>query len=377
MKFFQRLTKKPNGDNIAEEKRYLASQWQLMRRKFRKHKLAQIAMCILFFLYFCVIFCEFLAPYALNSRHIRYVYAPPQKIHFFDEDGFRFRPFVYGMKYTRNPETWRKIYTEDKSKRYDIQLFSRGDSYSMWGLLKMNIHLFGVDKKGTIFLLGTDRMGRDMLSRILYGARISLTIGLVGVFLSTCLGILFGSLSGYLGGNVDMFIERTIEILRSFPLIPLWLALSAAIPSHWNPIYVYFCITIILSLISWTSMARVIRGRILSLREEDYIMAARLSGCSSWQIIQRHLAPGCLSYILVAGTLALPRMILGETALSFLGLGLRPPITSWGVLLNEAQNVSVIANCPWLLIPGLFIIVAVLAFNLLGDGLRDAADPYK
>ena len=359
-----------------EESYYVASQWQLMWRKFRKHKLAMGSIFVLVLLYLGGIFCEFIAPYDLESRQIRYVYCPPQRIHFFDEKGFHLRPFVYGLKRKIDLVTLQKSYKEDKRKKYPLQFFVHGQKYKFWNLFEADLHLFGVERGGVIFLLGTDRMGRDMFSRIVYGARISLSIGLVGVFLSLIIGLILGGLSGYLGGVTDTIIQRIIEILRSFPTIPLWMALSAALPPHWPPLRVYFGITIVLSLIGWTGLARVVRGKLLALREEDFTMAAKVAGCKDMRIISRHLLPGFLSYIIVQMTLSIPSMILGETSLSFLGLGLRPPITSWGVLLKEAQNVRTVALHPWLMIPVLFVITAVLAFNFLGDGLRDAADPY-
>jgi len=360
-----------------EEEYYIASQWQLMWRKFKKHKLAIGGSIVLLILYISGIFCEFFAPYGLETYQIKYIHVPPQLIHFFDKEGFHIRPFVYGIKRRIDPRTLRKIYSEDKIKKYPLHFLIRGERYKMWNLFEMDIHLFGVKDGGVIFLFGTDRLGRDIFSRILYGARISLSIGLVGVFLSLIIGLILGGISGYLGGVTDTILQRVIEILRSFPTIPLWLTLSAAVPPHWSPLKVYFGITIILSFIGWTGLARVVRGKLLALREEDYAMAAKIAGCKDMWIISRHLLPGFLSYIIVSMTLSIPGMILGETSLSFLGLGLRPPITSWGVLLKEAQNVRSVVLHPWLLIPGLFVIITVLAFNFLGDGLRDAADPYK
>lgn len=360
-----------------EEEYYIASQWQLMWRKFKKHKLALGSIAVLVILYLGGIFCEFIAPYDLEARQIKYIYAPPQRIHFFDEKGFHIHPFVYGIKRRIDMETLQKIYSEERTKKYPIHFFTHGKKYKMWSLFPMDIHLFGAKDGGVIFLLGTDRMGRDMFSRIVYGARISLSIGLVGVFLSLVIGLTLGGISGYLGGAVDNILQRVIEVLRSFPTIPLWMALSAAVPPQWPPLRVYFGITVILSFIGWTGLARVVRGKLLALREEDYAMAAKIAGCKDTRIIGRHLLPGFLSYIIVSMTLSIPGMILGETSLSFLGLGLRPPITSWGVLLKEAQNVRTVALHPWLMLPVLFVIITVLAFNFLGDGLRDAADPYK
>ncbi|MGQ9630117.1 MAG: ABC transporter permease [bacterium] len=359
----------------AGEEFYVASQWRLMWWKFLKHKLAIAGGIIILILYFFAAFCEFLAPYDLHKRYIAYVFTPPQRVHIFHEGRLR-RPFVYGLKREIDPKTLQKIYTEDKSKIYNLRFFVHGDKYKFWGRFEGDLHLFGTDEGGTIFLLGTDRMGRDVLSRILYGSRISLTVGLLGVSISLVMGMILGGISGYYGGVVDTTIQRIIELILSFPTIPLWMALSAALPPHWPPLRVYFGITIILSIIGWTGLARVVRGKLLALREEDFAMAAMIAGASEFRIIVRHLLPAFASHIIVSITLAIPGMILGETALSFLGIGLRPPITSWGVLLNEAQNVRTVALHPWLLIPAFFVIMAVLSFNFMGDGLRDAADPY-
>ena len=285
---------------------------------------------------------------------------------------------MYGLEREVDLETLRKIYHEDTSQIFPLKLFVRGNPYQFWNLFETDLHLFGIgNEDGTAFLLGTDRLGRDVLSRVIYGARISLSIGLVGVFLALVLGMALGGASGYYGGSTDNIIQRLIELLRSFPTIPLWMALSAALPPEWPPLRIYFGITVILSLIGWTGLARVVRGKLLSLREEDFATAARLAGASETRVIGRHLLPGFMSHIIVTITLAIPGMILAETALSFLGLGLRPPVTSWGVLLQEAQNVRTVALHPWLMLPVLFVIVAVLAFNFVGDGLRDAADPYS
>ena len=360
-----------------EEKFYVASQWQLMWRKFRRHKLAILGGTILVIFYMIAIFCEFFSTYDIYRRYPGYIYCPPQRIHFFDEQGeFHFRPFVYGFKLTRDPETLRRIYKEDKTKKHFIYSLIRGDNYKLWNLFETNIHLLGV-KEGTVFLLGTDDLGRDLFSRTLYASRISLSIGLVGVVISFAIGCIVGGISGYYGGAADTIIQRVIEYLIAIPTIPLWMALSAALPQRWPPIKVYFGITIILSIVGWCGLARVVRGKFLELREEDFVTAARISGAGEGRIITRHLLPSFLSYLIVSLTLSIPGMILGETALSFLGLGLRPPVVSWGVLLQNAQNVRTIALHPWLLIPGLFVIVVILTLNFLGDGLRDAADPYK
>ena len=356
---------------------YTASQWQLMWWKFRKHRVAVWSATVLLVLYLTAVFCEFLAPYSLSFQDTSYTYAPPQRLHFSSEDGFHLWPFVYGLKGQRDPETLQKSYQEDLTRKYPIRLLVKGPTYKFWGLFKMDRHLIGVDSDGTLFLLGTDSMGRDLLSRIIYGSRISLTIGLLGVSLSFFLGLSIGAVSGYFGGWVDNLIQRMIEILRSFPQIPLWLALSAALPSSWSSLQIYLGITVVLSIIGWTGLARQVRGKILSLREEDFATAALLVGASQTRIMWHHLLPSFMSHIIVSLTLAIPAMIIGETSLSFLGLGLRPPITSWGVLLKEAQNMRTVAFYPWLLSPAAFVILTVLVFNFMGDGLRDAADPYE
>jgi peptide/nickel transport system permease protein len=368
---------RPAADRSAGDRFYVASQWQLMWWKFRKHKLGVAGGIVVAIFYIFALFCEFLAPYEPHERDINYVHAPPQTLHFVDEEGFRLRPFVYGLVGERNPTSFRMEFVVDTTQKYPIYLLVHGDPYRFWGLFDTDIHLFGVKEKGgTVFLLGADRLGRDMLSRILYGARISLSVGLIGVAFSFVLGILIGGLSGLVGGVLDIAIQRIIEFIRSIPSIPLWLALSAALPPEWPPLRVYFGITVILSLIGWTTLARVVRGKFMSLREEDFVMAARISGASELRIITHHLVPSFMSYLIARATVSIPNMILGETSLSFLGLGLRPPVISWGVLLQEAQNLRTVALAPWLLTPGLFVIVVILCLNFLGDGLRDASDPY-
>ena len=359
-----------------DNSRVTASQWRLIWWKLRRQKLAVLSAWLLLVLYFSAGFCEFLAPYPLISRHSDFTLAPPQVIRFISEDGLHLRPFVYPLEGFRHPETRRRIYSENREQRVPIHLFARGEPYRFWGLFETDLHLFGVENGETLFLLGTDTYGHDLFSRILYGARISLTIGLVGVFLSFIIGLAIGGISGFFGGWIDLGIQRLIEILQSFPTIPLWMALAAALPSTWSPIKLYIGITVVLSLIGWTTLAREVRGKILSAREEDFAIAATLAGASRTRVILHHLLPSLLSHIIVSLTLAVPAMILAETALSFLGLGLRSPLTSWGVLLTEAQNVEAVAVHPWLLTPMVFVILTVLAFNFLGDRLRDAADPY-
>ncbi len=358
-----------------EERIYIASQWKLVWWRFLRHRLAVASAVVILAFYFIATFSEFLAihdPHAANSRR---AYMPPQRVHIFD--GWRPRPFVHGAKGQRNPETLKMEYVTDASQKYPIRFFVRGHEYKLLGVLKTNIHLMGAQEGAPLYPLGTDRMGRDMFSRLMYATRISMSIGLVGVGLSLFLGVLLGGISGYMGGWPDFFIQRLIEFLRSIPTIPLWMALAAAVPQHWSVLRVYFAITIIISLIGWTTLAREVRGRFLAMREEDFVVAARLYGSKPLRIIFRHMLPSFASHIIAATTLAIPAIIIAETSLSFLGLGLRPPVISWGVLLYEAQNLQSVAAAPWLLIPGLLVILAVLSFNFMGDGLRDAADPYS
>ena len=359
-----------------QERYYMAPQWRLVWWKFKRHRVALFSAVLLLILYGSVLISEILAPYNLHTRQINFIYAPPQGIHLFHEGSF-VGPFVYGFDVKLNMTTLKWEYTPNADKVHKLRFFCLGDKYEFWGLIKGRFHLVCPAEGGTFFLLGSDRLGRDVLSRIIYGARISLTIGLVGITLSFILGIIIGGLAGYYGGWVDNFTQRFIEVVRSFPEIPLWMSLSAILPVTWSPIWVYFGLTIILALLDWPGLARAVRSKLLSLREEDFCTAAQLMGAKPARIIGRHLLPSFTSHLIASITLSIPAMILGETALSFLGLGLRPPVTSWGVLLSEAQNMNVVALYPWLMLPVLPVIIVVLAFNFVGDGLRDAADPYK
>ena len=359
-----------------QEQYYLASQWRMMWWRFRRHRLAVWSGLIILILYASIAVSELLSPYELHTRHADFIYAPPQRIHLW-HDGEWIGPFVYGLSYRLNMENLKREYTEDHTRPQALRFFCRGDRYRMWGLFEGDWHVMCPALGGTAHLLGTDRLGRDVLSRIIYGARISLTVGLIGIAISFIIGISLGGLAGYYGGWVDAAVQRSIEIIRSFPELPLWMALSAALPVNWSPIAVFLGITVILGLVDWTGLARGVRSKLLALREEDFCMAAELMGARPRRIIARHLLPNFMSNLIASATLSIPSMILGETALSFLGLGLRPPITSWGVLLTEAQNINAVALYPWLMLPVVPVIVVVLAFNFLGDGLRDAADPYR
>lgn len=353
-----------------------ASQFQLMWWQFRRHRMALASGIFLILIYLMIMISEFLSPYNLHTRNIDFIYSPPQTLRFMHEGAF-VGPFVYGQRMTLNMDNLKRVYTDDTSDVQKLRFFCRGDAYNFWGLFKSDVHLVCPAEGGQFFFLGTDRLGRDMLSRILYGARISLTIGALGVMMSFVLGIVIGGLAGYHGGWFDLIVQRVIEVLQSIPSIPLWMALAAIIPVTWSPIFVYIGITIILGMLDWTGLARAVRSKLLALREEDYVLAAQVMGAGSTRIIRRHLIPGFMSHLIASATLTIPGMILGETALSFLGLGLRPPITSWGILLTEARSINIIALYPWLLYPVVPVVLVILAFNFLGDGLRDAADPYK
>ena len=368
-------TPKGKAARDKTEKYYLASQWQLIWWRFTRHKLAMIAAPVLIILYLFAIFPEFIAPYGPTTRFPDHLNAPPVKIHLIDSVGHLRWPFVYKRTQVLNIETFKREYTEDTSKAYPIKLFTRGEPYKLWGIIPGSLHLFGAGEV-SLLVFGSDRLGYDLCSRIIYGARISLTIGLVGVLISFLLGIIIGGISGFYGGMVDDIIQRVIDFINSIPTLPLWMALAAAVPRDWPVAKTYFAITLVLSIIGWCGLARVVRGKLLALREEEFALAARASGASEWRIITKHLLPSFFSYLIVSITLSVPNMIIGETTLSFLGLGMRPPAVSWGVLLQDAQQLVYVAQQPWLLIPCIFVIVTVLMYNFLGDGLRDAADPY-
>jgi len=359
-----------------QEKYFQASQWQIMWWKFRRHKVAVWSAWILLIFYLCVPFAEVIAPYGANERSSTNLYAPPQVIRLFHEGSF-VGPFVYGHKSTLNMEKFRREYSEDRTKVQPLRFFCSGSKYKFWGLVDGDFHLVCPAKGGTLFLAGTDRLGRDLFSGLIYGARVSLTVGLIGVAISMIFGIVLGGIAGYFGGFVDAVIQRVIEILKSLPELPLWMALSAALPVTWNPVWIYLGITVILGLLDWPGLARAVRSKLLSLREEEYARAAVLMGAKPTRIISKHLLPGFMSHIIASASLSIPSMILGETALSFLNLGLRRPAVSWGVMMNEAQDITVVTIYPWLMAPVIPVIIVVLAFNFLGDGLRDAADPYK
>ena len=369
--------KKPEAA-VYDEHYYLASQWQLVWRKFRRHRLARLSLAVLFCLYLLAIFPDFFAINDHYKRHVRYAKAPPHTLHFVDENGtFHLIPFIYELEQELDMATLQRNYTEDTSTRYHLKFFVQGLPYRLLGIFDTNIHIVGVDEPAVYFPFGTDELGRDLYSRTVHAAQISLTIGLVGVITGFVLGCFFGGISGYFGGTVDMVVQRLVEFVISIPHIPLWMALAAAFPPEWDSVRSYFAITIMLALLNWPGLARTVRGKLLELREADFVMAARISNMGSMGIIVKHLLPSFASYLIVAMSLGIPGMILAETALSFLGIGIRPPAVSWGVLLEDAQNIRSLSQSPWLFIPGLFVIVTVLSFNFLGDGLRDAADPYK
>lgn len=353
-----------------------APNWVLVWRKFRTHKLGLISGIFLLLSYLMLPFAGFIAPYTPNARNSDHLYAPPQAVHWFHEGEF-IGPFIYPITAEADLETFQWKFVPDETDPRPIQFFCKGGEYKLAGLITSEAHLFCAPEGATLFLWGSDRLGRDVFSRILYGAQLSLTVGLIGISVSFFLGILFGSMAGYFGGKIDWVINRVIEILRSLPELPLWLALSAAVPSNWGPVAVFFIISVILGILDWPGLARAVRAKFLSLREEEYVRAAEMMGASSGRVIRKHLLPNFMSHLIASATLSIPAMILGETALSFLGLGLRAPAVSWGVMLNDAQNLASIEIYPWTAIPMLPIIVVVLAFNFLGDGLRDSLDPYQ
>jgi peptide/nickel transport system permease protein len=363
----------------VEQREQVAGQWQLIWWRFRRNKVALFSGAVVLAIYLVAIFAEFLAPFPAEHYQGRFAYAPPQRLHLFraDESGWRFEPHVNGYSASVDPVSFRRTFVPDPDKPVPVAFFARGEPYQLFGLIPADIHLIAPVRPGDpMYLFGADRIGRDVLSRTIYGTRVSMSIGLIGVGLSLVLGIILGGISGFMGGAVDNLIQRTIEFLQSIPTIPLWMGLAAAIPQSWSALQVYFAITIILSLVGWTGLAREVRGKFMALKHEDFVVAARLDGLGEMAIIRKHLVPSFLSHIVASVTLAIPAMILAETALSFIGIGLKPPVVSWGVLLQEAQNIRSVASAPWLFLPGVAIVTAVLSMNFLGDGLIDAADPY-
>ncbi|MEC9490301.1 MAG: ABC transporter permease [Halanaerobiales bacterium] len=374
MKKENNKSKKEILEEVKESPEIL-SRNQLMWRKFKKNKLGVAGGIIVVLFYLVVLFGGFISPYTLDHNDYTHITAPPRRIRIFDEDGLS-APFVYGYQASMDPDTLQRNYKLDKDNKYYIDFLYRGGEYQFLGLFNTNLHLFGVDQ-GQMYLLGTDESGGDLFTKIILGGRISLSISLLGPLISLIIGAILGTVSGYVGGIVDGVIQRVIEFFKSFPRIPLWLTLAAALPANWSSLRIYIGIVVILAFLGWTGLARMVRGKIMSLREEDFVAAAVTSGSSGWWIVRKHLIPNAMSQLIVSATLSIPSMILAEASLSFLGLGIRAPMTSWGVLLQEAQNVRTIALHPWLFTPAIFIITAILAFNFLGDGLRDAADPFS
>lgn len=363
---------------VRDERFYYATQGQLVWWRFKKHKVAMIAAVVTILLYLSAIFADFVAPYGVITRWESRQQQPPSTIHFYRDGVGITGPFIYPISRKADPKTFKFIWVPDTTQPLPLKFFAKGEPYKLLGFIDTDIHLFGTEnQEQPVHIFGTDRLGRDLFSRTFFGAQVSLSIGLVGVFISFMAGVILGGLSGYLGGVVDELIQRTIDFLLSIPTLPLWMALSAALPRDWSVIQTYFAIVLLLSVIGWAGLARVVRGKLLQLREEDYAMAAQAAGASKWRIITRHLLPGFTSHLIVSITVSIPGVILGETALSFIGLGMQPPAVSWGTLLQDAQDIVAVAQQQWLMIPAIFIIATVLLFNFMGDGLRDAADPYS
>lgn len=367
--------KHPRAASVPEEAR--DTYWSLAWRRLKRHRLARLGAAYLAALAIVSLLAPFLSPYDPNTPHLRMAYSPPQRLHWVDANGQpRWPPFTYRLELTLDPETWSEVYVEDQSRPYSVRFFSRGWEYRL-GPFRSNIHLFTVEQGGTIFLLGTDKLGRDLFSRILHGATITLLVATAATIVSVLIGSVLGGMSGFLGGKVDLVVQRAVEVVQSIPALPLFMALSAAIPSQWPSEWTLAAVTLVFASQGWTWLAREVRGKVLYLREQDFIVAARAIGARDGHILVRHVLPNAISHIIVIASISIPELILAESALGFLGLGVQPPLVSWGVLLRDASNLHTIGRYPWLLLPGLVVLVTVLAFNFLGDGLRDAADPYS